>query len=77
MQSGFWNDYFLLLKYIFSFRWIIDSMMEWFLGMFLAIVGSALLAILVSPLWLLFTLPVGITVWLHGVWKTHKEIFGD
>lgn len=66
---NFWRWYFGILKAIFtSPRFITLALFEYILGLFILIGGTIFLAI-VSPLFLLITMPIGFTLASHGWWR--------
>lgn len=76
----FWRWYLKLIlgsfKCLFSFRvWlaIISPRGEYILGVLILIAGSLFLGTLVSPLWLILSIPGGITLAAHGFWREEKK----
>ena len=75
----FWKWYLKgilqVLRYLFShraLRAIISPLGEYTLGAFILLLASILLGTLVSPLWLILTVPAGITIAMHGLWREGK-----
>lgn len=63
----FWKWYFKgLLKIPRAF---ITPWGEYAWGCILGITASMLLSLIISPLWLLLTLPAGATIAAHGMWR--------
>lgn len=65
----FWKWYFSKIKSAILLRWVITPCAEWIFGVFLFVFSSIYLSIFLSPFWLLATVPVGVTVAVHGLYR--------
>jgi len=66
---GFWKWYLSLFKKESVLRWVKTPGLEFTLGLVVAVLLSILLSLYFTPLWLLLTIPIGVTITVHGWWR--------
>jgi len=54
-------------------RVLVSPWGEYMLCIIAFVLASMLLSVFVSPLWLLLTIPVGITIAAHALWRIEKN----
>lgn len=74
MDKGFWRWYLGGWKVVFNLKWVKGAgpWFEYILGIAFTGGASTALFVLFSPWWLLLTVPVGVTVVAHGLWRMNK-----
>ncbi len=71
----FWRWYLSIVKKFFLLRWfkVKHPLLEYIIGIFLLAGLSIGLSVSLSPWWLFLTIPVGLTIAMHGLWRWKAE----
>lgn len=66
----FWKWY---LKGVLNLpRMSISPWGEYVLSILFLIIGNPYIAIMISPFWLFLAIPVGVTIFVHSIWRISK-----
>lgn len=72
-ETGFWSWYFGGIKLGFrefvKMRWVRSYIFENIVGVVILAGASCVLSVWVDPLWLLLTMPLGMTIIAHSYWR--------
>lgn len=70
---NFWQWYFSIPRRVFRKKVITHPFLVYMVGGLILIAGSLILGFQYSLLWLILTIPIGLTMACYGLWRQEKE----